>query len=203
MKNTHDSDNNFIVVKTTFGIVKQRKFNTNDIRTGLKYTAKLSLQLNDLKEMKNLFQSLFNSRPYHHIEYLKSKLGNAASHHNDKISAALYLSHNRIPISDKAIFIKYLCDNLNIMTGINMAIWFVKWSFSNFGISWMSECLDLDGDELRNEWFNYCKLGLDTYFLQTSEEKLQKYVNAVNLLREKCPDVGEIQDSLMEVEWNN
>lgn len=64
----------------------------------------------------------------------------------------------------------------------------------------MSDCLNLNGDELQNEWSDYCKSSIDSYFLNINDEKLQKYIDAVNKIRMKHPDIGEIQDSMMEIE---
>lgn len=67
MEIAHNFDDNFINVKTLHNIIRLRKFNIGDIKNGLKYTVKLSLQLNDDTEMHNLFHFLFINKPHHHI----------------------------------------------------------------------------------------------------------------------------------------
>lgn len=203
MQINNDNSNDWMIVQTSYGTVRQKIFDTKNIKKGLKYTADLSRTLNDTDETDNLFKSLFNDKPYHHIEYLKNKLGSAMSHHNGKISGALYLSHNRIPFSDKLRFMNHLTNKPKKIQSINIAIWFIKWSFSNFSIFWMSECLGLDNNASEKEWSNYRESNIDSYFLKIDDQKLQKYVDSINEMRKKYPDVAEAQDSIAQIEWSD
>lgn len=171
------------------------KIEITDIKKGLLLTVHLSKILNNNFECEKFFNELCENKPTHYIEYLKSKLGNATSHHTKKFSGALYISCKNIPDEERIKIINSLNKIYNIeIKLIKITTWFIKWVFCELGIFWMQDVLNISEKELDKEWNNYLQDDFDSYILSLNDMKLQKYIDAINKMRVNHPSRDEIMD---------
>lgn len=168
----------------------QITFTISHIRNGLRLTTTLSSILNnDNRKVNDFFNKLFDDKPDHHIDYLKSKM--YISHHSNTFSGGLYITYKNMPEDDRMKIINQL-DNYIDMKSLEVTLWFIRWSFGKMGYSWMMDVLDLKDTNLEKEWNTYKETDLDTYFMNLNDHKLQKYIDDINKMRFEYPSIDEV-----------
>lgn len=151
-------------------------YSIDELRDGIKYTNMLSNIFNNRFLYEDFFKKVYHNVPNHHIEYLKSKLGNAMSFHNNTISGGCYIAEYNIPEDDRTKIMNFISKN-NDTLKIKKATNFIKYIFCEISLMFLQE---LFKDDAKNEWNEYKKTNLDKYLLNLSDEKLEKYLNIFN-----------------------